>query len=289
MKQKYEDIIKRIDNSYVPQRYCYLIFGIFLSAFSFNLFFEPYNIVTGGSTGLSIIFKRYFNIDPSLFVLIISILLIILSFIFLGKKITYKNILGTILLPIFMKATSILVGYFDFKNMSMFLIVIYGAVLSGIASGIILKTGYTSGGFYIIYQIMNKYLKISIGTASRIVNIIIIVIGSLTFGLTLTLYAVISLVISTFIMDRLLLGVSKSKAFFIITDEEQKVKEYIMNNLTHTVTVIDGEGGYSKKKKTILMCIIPTKEYFALKEVVHDIDDDAFFLITDSYEVFGGK
>ena len=150
-----------------------------------------------------------------------------------------------------------------------------------------MKTGFTTGGFNILYQILHKYLKVSIGNASLILNSFIIIIGSIVFGVPSAIYAVISLFIASFITDRILLGISRNKTFYIITDKEKEVKEYILKKLSHGVTIINARGGYSNDKKKMIMCIIPTKEYFNLKEVVLKIDKDAFFLITDSYEAQG--
>ncbi len=281
-------LIEKINKSFLPQKYCYLIFGVFLSAFTFNMFFSPYNIVSGGGTGTSLIVRYWFGIDPSLFVFILSIILIFLSFFLLGVKTTVKSIVGYLLLPIFMKITEQLTGYFNFDDTSIFLICIYGGVLSGLASGIIFKTGFSGGGFDIVYQLLNKYLKISLGLSSRIVNIVIVGIGAFIFGIDKAMYAIIALFISTFVMDRVLLGVSNSKTFYIITNREKEVKDFIINNLAHSVTIIDSKGGYSNDRGKILLCSIPTKQYFYLKEVVLEIDDKAFFLITDAYEVVGG-
>ena len=102
------------------------------------------------------------------------------------------------------------------------------------------------------------------------------------------LYALVVLYLLSQMTDRIMLGISKSKAFYIITDEEEKVKEYIMSNLSHGVTIIPVKGGYTKEKQKMLMCVIPTREYYRLKEGISKIDEDAFFVITDAYEVKGG-
>lgn len=279
---------ERIINGKKFEKYLLLVVGIFLNALSFNLFFAPNNIVTAGSKGLALLSKYWWGFDPSMFVLLISLFLIIISFFALGEDYTYKTIIGTLLLPIFIKLTEFIVPYFNFGNTSMFVIAMYGGIISGFSVGLILRTGFSTGEFYILYQIMHKYLKISVGTASRVINIIIIAISAYVFGVPNALYAVVALYVSTFIMDRVVMGTSNSKVFYIVTDKENEVKEFIINNLTHSVTLIDGRGGYSNKKKKVIMCTLPTREYFWLKEVVLEIDEDAFFMIADAFEVAGG-
>ena len=282
------ELIKSVNQKDYPQRFCFMLFGMFLSSVSFNLFFQPYNIVTGGTSGLSLIARELFGIDPSLFIFIASIILIIISFIFLGVKTTMGTIIGVLVFPIFVKATSHISELINIQTESIFLISVFGGVIGGFASGIILKNGFSAGGTQILNQIMCKYLKISIGTASLIINTIIIVGASFVFGIPKSLCAVISIYISSVVTDRIILGISDKKVFYIVTKKDKEIKEYIINNLSHSVTSIAAQGGYSNKKNKMLMCVIPTNEYFMLKEVVQTIDKDAFFLIIDSYEVVGG-
>lgn len=270
-------------------KYITFVFGIILYAFAFNLFYSPYNMIIGGSTGLSLIFREWVGISPSLFVAIVSYTLIIFSFIYLGKETTFKTIVGTILYPIFLEITNHFIIYFDTELSSMLLVAIYGGAFIGIANGIMLKTGYTTGGFNIIYQILNKYLKIPIGKSILFVNAVILLLGVYVFGIANLLYSIIALYISSIITDRVILGVSRTKTFYIITSKPKDVEELIMKKLGHTVTEMDARGGYTKEKKKMLMSVIPTREYFVLKETVRELDKEAFFLITDTYEVTSVK
>lgn len=282
-----DELINDIKRKDAPQRYCLFIFGVFLSALTFNVFFSKNDIVTGGSAGLSIIFNHLYGIDESKFVLCVSLILLIFSFFLLGFKKTLKTTIGTLLYPLFMKITSYLLVYINIESSSFLLLMLYGGILSGFSTGIIMKTGFTTGGFNILYQIVHKYFKTSIGNASLILNSFVLISASLIFGVPKAIYAIIALFISSFVTDRVLLGISKNKTFYIVTDKEKEIKEYILQKLNHGVTVLNAKGGYSNDKKKMLMCVIPTNEYFELKEIVLKIDKNAFFLITDSYETEG--
>ena len=118
---------------------------------------------------------------------------------------------------------------------------------------------------------------------------LIIVSSLFVFGFPKFIYSVISMYIISVMTDKVILGISSSKAFYIITEHETAVKKFIMNNLSHGVTVLDGRGGYTGNNQKVIMCIIPTKEYYVAKEGIHKIDPEAFFLVTDSYEVYGGE
>ena len=118
---------------------------------------------------------------------------------------------------------------------------------------------------------------------------LIVLSGGIFFGITKLMYALVVLYIISALTDKVVLGISDSKAFYIITEKEDLVKEFILKYLNHGVTMFEARGGFTKEKQRVLMCVVPTKEYFELKEGIHQIDNDAFFVVTDAYEVFGGE
>lgn len=291
-KKQSEDmhlVLKKVDNKHLITRYIVLIFALFISAVAYNLFFVSGKIVVGGVSGLAIIVEQLTTIDPSLFILIVNILLLILSYIFLGKNTTIKSLIGALAYPLFISLTKNIGNYIDINDADLFVKTLFGAVLSGVSGGLIFKAGFSSGGTDIITQILHKYSKISIGKASLIVNAIIIGGSGFIFGWINVMYAVIALYIISILTDKVLLGISNNKAFFIITSKEEEVKDFIIENLGHSVTILKSQGGFTNKNRNVLMVVIPTKEYFVLKESIHEIDNDSFFVVTDSYQVSGGE
>ena len=284
-----ENFFKYIDEKYRVRRYIELILGTFLIAVSFNCFFLPNDIVFGGVSGIAIIVNHFLGIEPSLIITILSILLLIISYIFLGKEKTFNSILGSLLYPIFVKLTANFSSFLHFDKTDLLLILLFASILYGIGTGLVFKAGYTTGGTDILNQIVSKYAKMSLGKALIFSDGIILAAGIFVFGPTKFLYAVIVLYITSVLTDKVVLGISDSKAFYIISAEEKGVKDYILKHLEHTVTIIEGVGGYTKKKQHIIMCIIPTKEYFKLKEAILAIDREAFFIVTDAYEVLGAE
>lgn len=268
------------------KRYLTLIVGLFLYAFAYNLFLKTNNLVTGDVDGIATIFKS--TINPNLLIAILCILLLIISFPLLGVKTSMGSVIGTILFPIFVILTSNVADIMKIDSSDLLLIAIVAGVIRGIGYGLTFKMGFTTGGTDILNQIVAKYFKMSVGNAMIIVDGSIVVIGGFVYGWTNMLYALIVLYILSVITDKIMLGISKSKAFYIITSEEDKVKDYIMNTLNHGVTIFPVKGGYTKEREKMLMCVIPTREYYKLKEGISKIDGEAFFVITDAYEVRGG-
>lgn len=282
-----ENIIRKIYKKDRLLRYTYLFLGVFLVAVAFNLFILPSQIVYGMS-GVGVILNSVFKIDPSIVILIGNSILLILSFLLLGKEKTTSSVMGALLVPVMIKLTDIIPTYvaLDYDPL---LFTIFGSVMTGFGLGLVFKGGFTTGGTDILNQIVSKYAKMSIGSAMFWTDGIIIFGGIFAFGWTQIMYSLIALYIISVMTDKVILGISSSKAFYIITDHETAVKKFIMDHLSHGVTVLDGRGGFTGNHQKVIMCILPTKEYFVAKEGIHEIDPNAFFLVTDAYEVYGGE
>lgn len=271
------------------RRYFVLILSLFISACYFNLLQLPSKIVTGGSTGISIILNSYFDIEPSKVIFVISLILLLIGFIFLGFEKASGAVVSTIVYPIFVDLTANLGNYIAIDLSDKILISIFLGVLSGITTGMVYKVGFSNGGISIISEIISKYKKVPISNVSFVINLIIVLIGGASFGWTMVMYAVIILYIYSIILDRVLIGVSKNKSLYIITSKEDELCDYIMNSLKHGVTIFDVKGAFLEKKRKVLMTVIPNREYFKLKEGIKEIDEHAFFIVTDSYQVYGGE
>lgn len=285
---KNEDIVNQIYNKDKFQRCLTFLIGIFIVSITFNIFMIPNDIVYGVG-GIGVIFKKLFNITPSIVILISSILLLILSFVTLGFDKTKNSIIGSLLFPIFVELTEFIIPYVNLGNTEPLLLTIFGAAISGFGYGLIFKSGYTTGGTDILNQIVAKYFKKSIGTSMFFTDGLIIGISLFFFGMQKFMYSVVNIVIISIMTDKVILGVSQSKTFFIITDSETAVKKFIMEYLNRGVTVIEARGGYTGNYQKMIMCTIPTKEYFVFKEGIESIDPNAFFMVTDAYEVSGGR
>lgn len=282
-------IIETINKKYKTKRLIQLIVGCFLVAISYNLFLSPNKLVAGGVSGLAILLNYLFNLDESIVILILNLVLLVASYIFLGKEKTKATAVGSILFPIFVKLTADISYYVNIDTSQLLLSSIFGGLLYGLGAGMIFKAGYTTGGTDIVNQIMTKYLKISMGKSIIYCDGVIILLSSFAFGINKLMYSIVILYIISIMSDRIILGISDSKAFYIITDEEAAIKEYILKYLNHGVTVFNARGGFAKEKQNVLMCVLPTKDYYRLKEGINEIDPEAFFVVTDAYEVFGGE
>ena len=283
-----DEIINNLTTRNRSERMAIFIWGVFTYATAFSIFFSPQNIVTGGTTGLSLLVDKFLKIDTSIFVFIVSFTLLVIGYFLLGKENTVKTIFGVILLPIFLEFTSIFQIMFRLEISSLFLTIFFGGIIMGLGNGMIIRSGFSVGGFQTIYQIFYKYFGMSIGKSTLLVNGILVFFSGIIFGFSSALYAIIGLYISSIVTDKVMLESSITKTFYIITEKEKEISQYIVENFGYGVTVLNAVGGYSNQEKKILMCAVPTRNYYELKDVVQKIDKEVFFLITDTYEIYGG-
>lgn len=289
-KKKIDSVIEKVNKKNAPKRYLMLVIGCFILAFGFNAFFLKYDIVCFGVSGISIVLSE-FDVPPSLFILISNIILMIVAYFVLGIESTKNQLIGAILYPLFIEITALLTKYVDLGNTEMVVIAILGGVFAGIGSGLIYKSNFSTGGTDVIIEILCKYFKISMGTAGLIVSSIIILMGKLVFSWDVVLYAVLVAYLVSIFTDKVLLGISKSKAFYIVTskDKDDLIRNFLISVPGVGTTVIDAEGGYSSEDQTLLLAVVPTREYFVVKEGLKEIDENIYFLVCDSYEVSNDK
>ena len=271
------------------KRYVSFILGCLLVAISYNAFLANHDLVPGGISGLAIILNHLIGINNALFVLLVGIVLLVISYFLLGKEKTKYSVLGTILFPIFLELTLWVTKIVTIDESQLLLASLFGGVIYGVGIGMILKAGFTTGGTDIINQILSKYLKISMGKAILITDGIIVFISAIVFGPIHLMYSVLVLYILSIMSDRIILGISDSKAFFIITEQDDLVKDYVLSELGHGATIFKAKGGLNKENQNVLLCVLPTKDYYKLRAGINAIDKEAFFVATDAYEVYGGE
>lgn len=267
---------------------CLFLLGTMVAAFSFNLFILPLNIVSGTS-GIAVVLNHYFGWKPSTIIFIIYMVILILSFLLMGSKKTKASIIGSILYPIFVELTSRLTGYINIGGIETIVLAVCGAIVNGIGLGMVYKTGYNTGGSDVITQMLNKYFKKPIGTCTLLLNSVVVILALVTFGLKSCIYSIIVIYITSLLIDRVMIGISSSKCFQVITEHETEVKKFLQSKLSHGVTVIPARGGYTGNVVKMIMCIIPTGEYISVKEGILAIDEHALILVSDVYETVGSK
>lgn len=283
-RKRIDKIIDNIDKKDLLHRYFLLAMGCLIVAFAFTVFFNQYGIVCFGVSGLSTVLSR-FGVPNSLFILCANIILLVLSYFLLGPKKTRNAVVGSLIFPFFVWLMGFLVPYLNFDDVEILVIVIIGGVLAGLGQGLIYKTNFNTGGTDIICEIVAKYTNVSLGKAMWVSDGLVVLSGLLISSWETILYGFLVLYLISFMVDRVVLGISQSKAFYIVTDKQEEVREFLLTITDGGVTLINARGGYSNSKETLLLGVVPTRQYFIVKEGLKAIDQDMFFLACDAYEV----
>ena len=285
-EKRINKIMEAVYKKNLWKRYVMLLTGCLIVAFAFNLFFLRYNIVCFGVSGVSIVLSE-FGINPSMFIMGANIFLLIISYFFLGVDDVKNQIVGALIYPVFIELTLKVTNLIDFGDLEMIVIAVIGGVLAGIGYGLIYKSGFSTGGTDVIGNLICKYSKISMGNAMMFVNVAIIIIGKIVFSWEIVMYAIVVAYLISVATDKILLGISNSKAFYIVVDRDKDdiVNDFLLSLPGVGSTIIDANGGYSNDKQTLILAVAPTKMYFVIKEGLKEIDKNIFYLVCDSYEV----
>lgn len=266
------------------------VFGTFCLALCYNLFFNPNDIVVGGMSGLAIVVNHLTGFNSQIFIYVSSTLLLIVSYIFLGKEEAQRVLIGTFLYPLFITFTTpianMILPYFTFHEI--LVTVALASLLYGFSNGLIYKYGYSTGGGDVLIKLISKYFHMSEGTSVLLFDSFIVLLGGFVFGVEKAVYAVIIIVIASSLVDKITIGISNSKKFMIYTRESRKIKILIEEEFKTGFTIFPTVGGYSHLKGAMLMCVIRNRDTHLFKERILEIDPHAFFVISDCYEVQGG-
>jgi len=288
-KNKDLKFVEYINKKSYLKRVVQFTLGCFIIALAYNIFIASNDLVPGGVGGVAIILNNLFGVENYISIFIMNILLIVISFFLLGKEKTKASIFGTLLFPFFVALTEHINVWLEIDTSQLLLSAIFGGIIYGFGAGLVFKAGFTTGGTDILNQIISKYMKISLGKSMLLSDGLIVLSSGLFLGINSMMYSIVILYIISLISDRVVLGISDSKVFYIVTSHDEEIRNYILKYLNHGVTIFKAKGGYKKTNEDVLMAVLPTKDYFRLKEGIKEIDKDAFFIVTDTYEVFGGE
>ena len=269
--------------------YLITIIGIIICAISFSVFFLPYNIIPSGVAGISMIFNNLFGVWEVITISILSVMFLFIGYIFLDKNEVKKALIGTILFPIFIYLFGIIFNKIDLSIDNNLLTSIVGGVSLGFGLGIIYRNDHYIGGIDLLNRILDKKINISYSVITLITDILVIVIGGIVFGFETFVYSAVSIFIYRQMIEKVSVGIGDNKSFYIITSHADEIKAMILNDLGHGATILKGRGAYTNEDKYIIFVVIPKRDYYKLRNGIKKIDKNAFFVVSSSYEVGGGK
>lgn len=275
----------------VLRDYVMIIIGTGLIALAIQFVYDPSRMVTGGFSGIAIIIK---SITKGLITggiplwvtnLVLNMPVFVMAWLIKGKQFVGRTAIATVLLS----AWLYLIPSFDVVKGDLILAAIFGGLLSGAGIGFVLRAKSTTGGTDMVSVLLQHKLfrHYSVVQIMQILDGLIVLAGTAIFGLRLGMYAIVTIFIIMKVSDALTEGVRYSRVAYIITDHKDQVSAAIMKDLNRGVTGLQAKGMYSNQEKCMLYCVVSKKEVVSLKDLVKEIDEKAFIIVTDAREVLG--
>lgn len=263
--------------------YIYVLVGAGIVAVSFNVLLLPNEIASGGVSGISTILHGLFGWEPAYVQWSLNIPLFIAGVIFLGYQYGIKTLIGTLFVPFVVFLTKDLEPW----TLNPMLAALFGGIGIGLGIGIVFRGNASTGGTDLAAQIISKYTGISLGKSVALIDGLIVISASIVFDIEKGLFALIGLYLTSKTIDLVQIGWSRSKMVLIITNEEEKVKRAILEQIDRGLTKLKAYGGYTDQERNTIMVVVDQSEFTGLKQAVRNIDPNAFVIVVDASEVLG--
>lgn len=266
-------------------RYIVIIAGMTISSIGVNGFLRPAHLLSGGVPGASAAINYITDINIGLLTFIINIPIFILGFIYLEREFCITSLINMILFSTLLGITQDVGQFIPVKDI--LLQSVYGGILSGIGSGLVFKTKSSQGGTDIIAAILKMKINIPVKDTMLFINILIVSIGGVLFGMQLALYTLIGMFLSSSVMNIVKDAMNNQKSVMVISKESEAIAKEIMQELHRGVTFLEAEGAYTHERKKLIYCIVSSNEIPKIKEISLKYDKKSFMSVNDVNEVKG--
>lgn len=269
------------------RRYGLITVACVIYALAFNWCYAPNQIAYGGFTGVAQVIHAFWSL-PSIGTLVfcMNLPLFLLGWRLLGGGILVSSLYAMTLSSGFI---DLLGALYTFQPMEPLLACIYGGVLLGLGLGLILLAGATTGGTDLLARLLKlPFPWLPMGKLLMALDLVVICTSAVAFkDLNSALYGLVALYITSLVMDTVLYGLDNAKVAFIISEQAEEITTALSRDLDRGVTILHGEGSYSRQPKQVLMCAFKQRQIVAMKQIVKELDPDAFLVVCAAHEVLG--
>lgn len=266
-----------------------IMLGCIIISFGLNYFVLPNQLVIIGSDGLACLFSYIFTSNVYINMFILNVIILLFSLIFIDKQTIKLYIVPAVLIPIISYLTGFISKSYPIQLPEMMVSILVASFLIGIGYSFIFKAGYKASVIFIVEDIFSSLTNIHSKSYSFVIDIFNVILTVIFISLNVGLYSLIMIIIIRYLITKAEFGINDYKMFYVITDKEKEVRDYIVNDLHYKLTTLNVTGGYSKKSSKILLSVISSNDYFRLKEGIKLIDNHAFIAIVDTYDCINRK
>jgi len=265
--------------------YFWVAIGCLVSSTAINAFLVPHHLLSGGVSGIAIIFYFLFGLPIGAQVFAMNLPLLYAAHRLLGKEYAVMSVYGAIVFSVIIDATRFLSQYTIIDDP--IISAITGGVFTGIGGGLVFRVNGNAGGLDIIAGIVKKFYSLNFGVVGFAVNCVIMIVAAVLFGLKLAMLTLISMFIAASVTDKVVEGFNRKKAIFIVSYNTDSIVEVILKELGRGVTILHGEGAYTHQAKQIIFVVVSLTQIAKIKQLVNEADPQAFMIVQDAAEVMG--
>ncbi|MNU66050.1 hypothetical protein D3C71_553540 [compost metagenome] len=266
-------------------RCMFIIIGAVCYAVALELFLVPNEITDGGVTGISVIASHFTSLPLGMFLFLLNLPFLIVGYKQIGKTFAFSTLLGIIV----MSVTTLLLHSVKAFSQETTLAFVFGGILLGLGTGIVIRAGGSLDGTEIIAILISRKTPFSVGEIIMILNVFILGGAGFVFGWDSALFSILAYYIAFKVIDITIDGLNESKSVWIISNNIDEIGDAIISRLGRGVTYLSGEGGFSGDPKKVIFCVITRLEEAKLKEIVNHFDERAFLAVGNIHDVKGGR
>ena len=267
-------------------KYALVALGSALFAAGFQFFLYPNSIIVGGVSGIAMIINYLTGLPVGIMTIVLNIPLFIIAWKHFGGKFIISSLVGMLLSSVLVDVLAVI----DYSPTDdMLLACLIGGAIKGLGLGLIYYAGATTGGTDIIAKFVRlRFPYINFGTIVLLTDAVIIIAFAMIFDrVEAAMYAVIAMFVVSKVIDLVLYGIDNSSVCYIISENSEQLVKDITDKLHRGVTILSGEGAYSHKDKQVLLCVIKRTQIADIRKIIRNIDENAFFIVSDAKNVFG--
>lgn len=276
---------KKSKLSQYVKKYIYIFIGSIITAIGLEIFLIPNNIIDGGVVGVSIMLSAIIGLPFGAFLILINLPFLYLGYKHIGKAFAIATTFAVISLSFW---SSVFLPVLPVTN-DYFLAAVFGGIITGTGVGLIIRNGGSLDGTEIVAILTDKKTVFSVGEIVMFINLFILSSASLVFGWDKAMYSLVAYFVIAKMIDVVLKGLEETYSVMIVTSQHTDILNRLMLEMDKGVTVLHGEGGYTKEKRKILYCVVTRLEIDKLKNMVLDIDEGAFVTINPVSDIVGGR
>ncbi len=271
------------------KKYALIVFGCVIYAVGFQFFCFPNHIISGGVIGVAMIVNALSGLPVGVLTIVMNVPLFLIAWRHFGLDFLIGSLVGMTLSSVFVDLLAA-TGYAATGDPMLGAVI--GGVLKGAGMGLIFCVGATTGGMDIVIKLLRqRYSHLNFGTVMLAVDVAVITLYALILSAgnyESAMYSLIAMFVSTKVIDLLLYGIDNSCICYIISENsEALIREITSGRMHRGVTVLEGEGAYSHRKKQVIMCVVKRNQIPEVRRLVRGIDEQAFVIMTDAKNVFG--